>query len=120
MKKAIEQARAYGLLGEDIFGTGFDFDLHIHAGAGAYICGEETALIESIEGNRGEPPPPPPPPPPPRPTRPMPASGRNRPWSTTLRLWRIFPPSFATARPGTKPSVPPPAPAPRSIRSWAM
>ncbi len=60
MKKAIEQARAYGLLGEDIFGSGFDFDLHIHTGAGAYICGEETALIESIEGNRGEPRPRPP------------------------------------------------------------
>jgi NADP-reducing hydrogenase subunit HndC len=55
MAKAIEQARAYGLLGENIFGTNFSFDLHIHAGAGAYICGEETALIESIEGNRGEP-----------------------------------------------------------------
>ncbi len=55
MKKAIAQAREYGLLGENIFGTDFSFDLHIHAGAGAYICGEETALIESIEGNRGEP-----------------------------------------------------------------
>jgi NADP-reducing hydrogenase subunit HndC len=55
MKKAIEQAREFGLLGENIFGTDFSFDLHIHAGAGAYICGEETALIESIEGNRGEP-----------------------------------------------------------------
>lgn len=55
MKKAIQQAREYGLLGENIFGTDFSFDLHIHAGAGAYICGEETALIESIEGNRGEP-----------------------------------------------------------------
>ncbi|MFN2304887.1 MAG: NADH-quinone oxidoreductase subunit F, partial [Anaerolineales bacterium] len=55
MKKAIEQAREYGLLGNAIFGTDFSFDLHVHAGAGAYICGEETALIESIEGNRGEP-----------------------------------------------------------------
>ncbi len=55
MKHAIEQAREYGLLGANIFDTGFSFDLHIHAGAGAYICGEETALIESIEGNRGEP-----------------------------------------------------------------
>jgi NADP-reducing hydrogenase subunit HndC len=55
MAKAIEQARNYGLLGENIFGTDFSFDMHIHAGAGAYICGEETALIESIEGNRGEP-----------------------------------------------------------------
>ncbi len=60
MGKAIEQAREYGLLGENIFGTDFSFDLHIHAGAGAYICGEETALIESIEGNRGEPRPRPP------------------------------------------------------------
>ena len=60
MQKAIEQAREYSLLGENIFGTGFSFDLHVHAGAGAYICGEETALIESIEGNRGEPRPRPP------------------------------------------------------------
>lgn len=60
MKKAIEQAREYGLLGEKIFGSDFSFDIHIHAGAGAYICGEETALIESIEGNRGEPRPRPP------------------------------------------------------------
>lgn len=52
---AIKQAREYGFLGKSIFGTGFDFDLHVHAGAGAYICGEETALIESIEGKRGEP-----------------------------------------------------------------
>jgi NADP-reducing hydrogenase subunit HndC len=60
MKKAIEQAEAYGLLGDNIFGTDFSFKLHVHAGAGAYICGEETALIESIEGNRGEPRPRPP------------------------------------------------------------
>ena len=60
MKKAIQQAREYNLLGENIFGTDFSFDIHIHAGAGAYICGEETALIESIEGNRGEPRPRPP------------------------------------------------------------
>jgi NADP-reducing hydrogenase subunit HndC len=53
--RAIEQAHAYGFLGTDIFGTGFKFDIHIHSGAGAYICGEETALIESIEGKRGEP-----------------------------------------------------------------
>jgi len=55
MKKAIQQARDYGLLGENIFDSGFNFDIHIHLGAGAYICGEETALIESIEGTRGEP-----------------------------------------------------------------
>jgi len=55
MNKAINQAREIGLLGNNIFDTSFNFDLQIHAGAGAYICGEETALIESIEGNRGEP-----------------------------------------------------------------
>jgi NADP-reducing hydrogenase subunit HndC len=53
--KAIEQAREMGFLGPDIFGSGFGFELHVHSGAGAYICGEETALIESIEGKRGEP-----------------------------------------------------------------
>jgi NADP-reducing hydrogenase subunit HndC len=55
LDKAIGQARKMGFLGEDIFGSGFVFDIHIHTGAGAYICGEETALIESIEGKRGEP-----------------------------------------------------------------
>jgi NADP-reducing hydrogenase subunit HndC len=55
LELAIQQARDYGLLGKDIFGKSFDFDIHVHAGAGAYICGEETALIESIEGKRGEP-----------------------------------------------------------------
>ncbi len=55
LEKAIQQAREYGFLGKNIFDKGFDFDIHIHAGAGAYICGEETALIESIEGKRGEP-----------------------------------------------------------------
>jgi len=57
---AINQAREYGLLGEDIFGTGFKFDMHIRLGAGAFVCGEETALMTSIEGNRGEPRPRPP------------------------------------------------------------
>jgi NADP-reducing hydrogenase subunit HndC len=55
LEKAIHQAHEYGLLGKNIFNSGFDFELHVHAGAGAYICGEETALIESIEGKRGEP-----------------------------------------------------------------
>jgi len=65
---AIAQARETGLLGKSIFGSNFDFDIHIHAGAGAYICGEETALIESIEGKRGVP--------------------RNRPpYPTTHGLW---------------------------------
>ncbi|MBR5738966.1 MAG: NAD(P)H-dependent oxidoreductase subunit E, partial [Lachnospiraceae bacterium] len=52
---AIGQAREYGLLGKNIFGSGFDFDLTIRLGAGAFVCGEETALMTSIEGNRGEP-----------------------------------------------------------------
>lgn len=57
---AINQAREYGLLGENIMGTGFSFDLDIRLGAGAFVCGEETALMTSIEGNRGEPRPRPP------------------------------------------------------------
>ena len=52
---AIEQAREYGFLGKDILGTGFDFDIEIRYGAGAFVCGEETALIHSMEGKRGEP-----------------------------------------------------------------
>ncbi len=57
---AIEQARDYGLLGRNIFDSGFDFDLDIRLGAGAFVCGEETALMTSIEGHRGEPRPRPP------------------------------------------------------------
>ncbi|MBQ4617951.1 MAG: NADH-quinone oxidoreductase subunit NuoF [Clostridia bacterium] len=57
---AIDQAREYGLLGKDIFGSGFDYDMEIRLGAGAFVCGEETALMTSIEGNRGEPRPRPP------------------------------------------------------------
>ena len=57
---AIGQAREYGLLGKNIFGTGFDFDIELRLGAGAFVCGEETALMTSIEGNRGEPRPRPP------------------------------------------------------------
>ena len=57
---AINQAREYGLLGKDIFGTGFDFNLDIRLGAGAFVCGEETALMTSVEGRRGEPRPRPP------------------------------------------------------------
>ena len=55
VETAIKQAEEYGLLGENIFGSDFSFKIHVHVGAGAYICGEETALIESIEGKRGEP-----------------------------------------------------------------
>ena len=57
---AINQAHEYGLLGNDIFGSGFNFDIGLRLGAGAFVCGEETALMTSIEGNRGEPRPRPP------------------------------------------------------------
>ena len=60
LQKAIDDAKAYGLLGKNIFESGFDFDLEIKLGAGAFVCGEETALMTSIEGNRGEPRPRPP------------------------------------------------------------
>ena len=55
LETAIVQSKEMGFLGKNIFGTDFNFEIHIHSGAGAYICGEETALIESIEGKRGEP-----------------------------------------------------------------
>ena len=60
LQVAINQAREYGLLGKNILGTGFNFDIDIRLGAGAFVCGEETALMVSIEGNRGEPRPRPP------------------------------------------------------------
>jgi len=55
LENAIQQAEAKGCLGENILGSGFSFHIHVHRGAGAYICGEETALIEALEGKRGEP-----------------------------------------------------------------
>ncbi|MFZ2489839.1 MAG: NADH-quinone oxidoreductase subunit NuoF [Thermoanaerobaculia bacterium] len=55
LNRALEEAREKGILGKGIFGTTFDFDVTVHRGAGAYICGEETGLIESIEGHRGQP-----------------------------------------------------------------
>ena len=60
LNHALKQAREYGLLGKNILGSGFDFDLEIRMGSGAFVCGEETALMTSIEGNRGEPRPRPP------------------------------------------------------------
>ena len=60
LRKAIEEAKRIGLLGENILGTGFSFDVHIRLGAGAFVCGEETALLNSIEGKRGMPRPRPP------------------------------------------------------------
>jgi NADH-quinone oxidoreductase subunit F len=55
LQKAIDEAYAAGYLGKNILGSGYDLDLHVHPGGGAYICGEETALIESLEGKRGNP-----------------------------------------------------------------
>jgi NADH-quinone oxidoreductase subunit F len=55
LQGALEQARTRGFLGDDVMGSGFSFDVELRIGAGAYVCGEETALFESIEGNRGEP-----------------------------------------------------------------
>ena len=55
LEVAMEQAKEYGLLGKHIFGSDFSFDIKIKLGAGAFVCGEETALIHSVEGNRGEP-----------------------------------------------------------------
>jgi NADH-quinone oxidoreductase subunit F len=55
LQEAIDEAYKEGLLGKNASGTGFDFDMYIHLGAGAYICGEETALLESLEGNKGQP-----------------------------------------------------------------
>ncbi len=60
LRIAINQAREYGMLGDDIFGSGFSFDINVRLGAGAFVCGEETALLTSIEGRRGEPRPRPP------------------------------------------------------------
>ena len=55
LRKALDDARAYGLLGNNIFGTNFNFDISVNLGAGAFVCGEETALLNSVEGQRGEP-----------------------------------------------------------------
>ena len=55
LKTAIHQAEEFGLLGENIFGTDFSFNIELRYGAGAFVCGEETALIHSMEGHRGEP-----------------------------------------------------------------
>src|SRR4029077_8391138 len=55
LDKALKDARAKGFLGQKIFGSNFDLDIVLHSGAGAYICGEETGLLESLEGKRGHP-----------------------------------------------------------------
>ena len=55
LEQAIEEAKANGMLGKNILGSGYDLEIYVHRGAGAYICGEETALLESLEGKRGNP-----------------------------------------------------------------
>src|SRR5699024_8958168 len=55
LQQAVAEAYEAGYLGRDVLGSGFDLDLVVHAGAGAYICGEETALLDSLEGRRGQP-----------------------------------------------------------------
>ena len=55
LQAAIDEARAAGLLGKNILNSGVDFDLELHIGGGAYVCGEETALLESLEGKKGQP-----------------------------------------------------------------
>lgn len=90
---AIAQAKDYGLLGEDILGSGFGFDIEIYQGAGAFVCGEETALMRSIEGKRGMP----------RPRPPFPAqrgSGRNPQFSIMLRPLSMSPRSYSTGASG--------------------
>ena len=84
LKKAIAEAREYGLLGRNILGSGFSFDITVKEGAGAFVCGEETALISSIEGGRGMPNP--------RPTQLKKAFSGSLPLLITWRLSRICPP----------------------------
>jgi (2Fe-2S) ferredoxin len=80
---ALDQARERGLLGKNILGSGFDFDIELRMGAGAFVCGEETALIASLEGDRGMPTP--------RPPFPVEVATRgSRPASTTWRPWPTF------------------------------
>lgn len=79
---AVAQAYKAGYLGRNILDSGFDLELVVHAGAGAYICGEETALLDSLEGRRGQPRL--------RPhSRPLPAYTPARPWSTTSNPSRV-------------------------------
>jgi NADH-quinone oxidoreductase subunit F len=98
LANAITQARAAGLLGADVAGAGFAFDLEIRRGAGAYICGEETALFESIEGYRGEPRSKPP-----FPVESVCSAGRR--WSTTSRRWSTCCRSCSKAAPPTRASA---------------
>jgi NADH:ubiquinone oxidoreductase subunit F (NADH-binding) len=108
---AIQQAREFGLLGENILGSGFNFDLEVRQGAGAFVCGEETALIASIEGKRGEP----------RPRPPFPAVAGlwNQP-TTTSNPTQIFRRSSLKARSGLPAWAPRKAKARRPLPWQAM
>jgi len=94
VQQAVQQARDAGYLGTNILGSGFDLEVVVHAGAGAYICGEETALLDSLEGRRGQPRL--------RPrSRPSPGCTRRRPSSTTSSRSRPCRASSPTARTGS-------------------
>ena len=101
LSHALSACRHHGYLGTDILGEGFDFDIELRQGAGAYICGEETAIFNSIEGYRGEPRPS-------RRSRRCAGCSASQPSSTTSRRWPMSPGSCSTAGSST------PAPAPRS------
>lgn len=94
LQQAVQEAKDAGFIGQNILGTGYDLDVVVHAGAGAYICGEETALLDSLEGRRGQP-------------RLRPPFPRSRACtaapllSTTSSRSRRFPPSSRTARTGS-------------------
>ncbi len=112
LQAAVAEAYAAGHLGRDVHGSGHDLDVVVHAGAGAYICGEETALLDSLEGRRGQPRLKPPFPP-------SPASTAPRPWSTTSRPWPACRTWCAAGRPGSRSSAPRSRPARRSTRCRA-
>ena len=112
LNRAIEQAREYGLLGENILGRGFKFDIEIVEGAGAFVCGEETALIASLEGQAGRR----------GPARRFPrkkGSGAIRRTSITSKPGTTLLPSSRKAQPGSQKPEVPEAPAPRSFLSSA-
>lgn len=99
LQAAVQQAYAAGYLGRNIQGSGFDLEIVVHAGAGAYICGEETALLDSLEGRRGQPRL--------RPrSRPSRACTPARPWSTMWNPLRPCRRSSPTVSTGSGPSVP--------------
>ena len=113
LNQAIEAAKAKGLLGDNIQGTDFSFDIQVQTGGGSYVCGEETALIESIQGERGNP----------RVKPPFPGPGRRLVQADHRQQRRIAVhacrPSWSTAPNGTRPRAPRTPRAPRFCRWWA-